>query len=187
MQKALSSARLLLVQTGSTQLHGDYPRWFERTLGFEMPVVRAHDGERLGPALDRVRPRGIIVTGSPLSVTENAPWMLQLGEDALFAWAAGAEIEVQATHVDAVDPLPAGATVLASNENSAAQAYRLSETVAGVQFHPELWPAALRDLIFSRREKLAAEGLDAEALAAQVREVEASAILRAFAVQAERA
>jgi GMP synthase (glutamine-hydrolysing) len=239
MQKGLSSPRLLIIQTGSTQLHGDYPHWFERTLGFEMAVLRAHEGEQLGPALDRVRPRGIIVSGSPLSVTEKAPWMLRLGEDllragargtpvlgvcfghqllaraaggdvvenprgreigtvrvqltepgrkdVLFAWASGAEIEVQATHVDAVDPLPPGATVLASNENTAAQAYRLSETIAAVQFHPELWDAAMRDLILSRREKLAAEGLDAGALAAQVREVEASAILRAFAGQAERA
>ena len=238
MQDRLSVARLLVVQTGSTHLRGDYPRWFERALGFEMPVVRAHAGERLGPALDRVRPQGIIVTGSPLSVIEKTPWMLQLGDDLLrvgeqgtpvlgvcfghqllarasggdvvqnpggreigtvrvqltdagrkdllFAWAGGPEIEVQATHVDAVDPLPAAATVLASNENTAAQAYRLSETVAGVQFHPELWAAAMRDLILSRRDKLAAEGRDALALAAQVREVEAGAVLRAFAAQAQR-
>src|SRR5919202_2760139 len=210
MERGMSTPRLLVVQTGTTHLHGDYPRWFERTLGFEMPVVRAHEGEKLQAALDRVRPRGIIVTGSPLSVTERAPWMLQLGEellragaagtpvlgvcfghqllaraaggdvivnprgreigtvrvqltdagrrDVLFAWARATEIEVQATHLDAVDPLPPGATVLASNENTAAQAYRLSETVAGVQFHPELWAQAMRDLILSRRDKLAAEG-----------------------------
>jgi GMP synthase (glutamine-hydrolysing) len=239
MQDRLSSPRLLVVQTGTTHLHGDYPRWFERTLGFEMPVVRAHAGEKLPDALDRIRPRGIIVTGSPLSVTERAPWMLQLGDellragargipvlgvcfghqllaraaggdvvvnprgreigtvavqlteagrrDLLFAWARGTEIEVQATHLDAVDPLPPGATVLASNENSAVQAYRLSETVAGVQFHPELWPQAMRDLILSRRDKLAAEGRDADAIAAQVHEVEAGEILRAFAAQAEKA
>jgi len=239
MQDRLSVARLLVVQTGSTHPHGDYPRWFERALGFEMPVVRAHAAERLGPALDRVRPQGIIVTGSPLSVIEKTPWMLQLGDDLLragergtpvlgvcfghqllarasggdvvqnprgreigtvrvqltdagrkdllFAWAGGPEIEVQATHIDAVDPLPAAATVLASNENSAAQAYRLSETIAGVQFHPELWAAAMRDLILSRRDKLAAEGRDALALAAQVREVEAGAVLRAFAAQAQQA
>jgi GMP synthase (glutamine-hydrolysing) len=238
MQRRLSIARLLIVQTGSTHLHGDYPRWFERALGFEMPVVRAHAGERLGPALDRVRPQGIIVTGSPLSVMEGAPWMLQLGgdllrvgaggtpvlgvcfghqllarasggdvvqnprgreigtvrvqltdagrKDLLFAWAGGPEIEVQATHVDAVDPLPAGATVLASNENTAAQAYRLSETVAGVQFHPELWAAAMRDLILSRRDKITLEGMDADELAAQVHEVEAGAVLRAFAAQARQ-
>lgn len=238
MQDRLSAARLLIVQTGSTRLHGDYPRWFERALGFEMPVVRAHAGEQLGPALDRARPQGIIVTGSPLSVIEKAPWMLRLGDDLLragergtpvlgvcfghqllaraaggdvvqnprgreigtvsvqltdagrkdplFAWAGGPEIQVQATHVDAVDPLPAAATVLASNENTAAQAYRLSETVAGVQFHPELWGAAMRDLILSRRDKLAAEGRDPEALSARVREVEAGAVLRAFAAQAQQ-
>jgi GMP synthase (glutamine-hydrolysing) len=238
MQDRLSAARLLIVQTGSTRLHGDYPRWFERALGFEMPVVRAHAGEQLEPALDRARPQGIIVTGSPLSVIEKAPWMLQLGDDLLragergtpvlgvcfghqllaraaggdvvqnprgreigtvsvqltdagrkdplFAWAGGPEIQVQATHVDAVDPLPAAATVLASNENTAAQAYRLSETVAGVQFHPELWGAAMRDLILSRRDKLDAEGRDPEALSARVREVEAGAVLRAFAAQAQQ-
>jgi GMP synthase (glutamine-hydrolysing) len=91
---------------------------------------------------------------------------------------------VQATHVDAVDPLPPGAVILASNENSIAQAYRLSETVAAVQFHPELWAEAMRDLITSRRDKLQAEGMDATALAEQVREVRAGEILRAFAEQA---
>jgi GMP synthase (glutamine-hydrolysing) len=194
-----------------------------------MPVVRAHQGEKLGPALDRERPQGIIVTGSPLSVTEKAPWMLELGDallrleipvlgvcfghqllaraaggdvvlnprgreigtvsiklteagrrDPLFAWASEDEIEVQATHLDAVDPLPPGATILASNENCAAQAYRLSETVAGVQFHPELWAEAMRDLILSRRDKLLAEGRDPLALAAQVHEVAAGKILEAF-------
>src|SRR5438309_3021778 len=223
MQSRLSIARLLIVQTGSTHLHGDYPRWFERALGFEMPLIRAHAGERLGSALDRVRPQGIIVTGSPLSVIEKAPWMLQFGDDLLrvgaagtpvlgvcfghqllaraaggnvvlnprgreigtvrvqlteagrrdplFAWAGADSIEVQATHLDAVDPLPPGATVLASNENCAVQAYRLSETVAGVQFHPELWAQAMRDLILSRKEKLLAEGRDASALASAVHEV----------------
>ena len=224
---------LLIVQTGTTTLHGDYPAWFARALGAQMPVVRAHDGEKLRPALDRVKPAGIIVTGSPLSVIERAPWMLELGQellrldipvlgvcfghqllakaaggdvvlnprgreigtvkvkltaagrrDPLFAWASSQEIEVQATHLDAVDPLPPGATLLASNENCAAQAFRLSETHAGVQFHPELWPDAMRDLIFSRAEKLRAEGSDPAALAAQVREVAAGNILRAFAAQA---
>ena len=236
MQRGLSSARLLIVQTGTTHLHGDYPRWFERTLGFEMPLLRAHAGERLGPALDRLRPQGIIVTGSPLSVVEQATWMEDLGDDLLragargtpvlgvcfghqllaraaggkvvlnpagreigtvrvqltaagrkdllFSWAHGDEIEVQATHLDAVDPLPAGAAVLASNENSAAQAFRLSETVAGVQFHPELWAEAMRDLILSRRDKIAAEGGSADEIAARVREVDAGKVLEAFAAQA---
>ena len=229
------SGPLLIVQTGTTQLHGDYPAWFERALGIAMPVVRAHQGEKLGPVLDRVRPRGVIVTGSPLSVIDEAPWMLELGDellrlgargtpvlgvcfghqllahvaggrvvvnprgreigtvrvqltaagqrDPLFAWAEADSIEVQATHCDAVDPLPPGATVLASNENCVAQAFRLSETVAGVQFHPELWAEAMRDLIFSREEKLEEEGLDPRLFAAGVHEVEAGRILHAFSDQ----
>ncbi|MGZ6141813.1 MAG: glutamine amidotransferase-related protein [Myxococcales bacterium] len=228
--------RLLIVQTGTTPLHGDYPAWFERALGFPMPVVKAHQGEKLLPALDRERPQGVVVTGSPLSVTERAPWMLELGEDLLrigargtpvlgvcfghqllaraaggevvvnprgreigtvsvrlteagrrdplFAWASGDEIEVQATHLDAVDPLPPDAALLASNENCAAQAFRLSQAIACVQFHPELWAEAMRDLILSRREKLVAEGRDPAAIAAQVREVAAGNILRAFAAEA---
>src|SRR5260370_24015591 len=177
---------ILLVQTGTTHLHGDYPRWFERALGRPMPVGRAHAGEKLGRALEAHRPAGVIVTGSPLSVTSGERWMLELGSellragsrgtpvlgvcfgqqllaraaggnvivnprgreigtvrvqlseagrrDPLFAWASSESIEVQATHLDAVDPLPPGATVLASHENCSVQAYRLSEAVAGVQF-----------------------------------------------------
>src|SRR5881392_655708 len=157
---------ILIVQTGTTRLHGDYPAWFERALGRRMPVVRAHQGEKLQAGIDLHKPDGVIVTGSPLSVMEKAPWMLELGQDllrlsmpvlgvcfghqllakaaggevvlnprgreigtvrvqlteagrkdVLFAsWADRAEIEVQATHLDAVDPLPPGAQVLASNE-----------------------------------------------------------------------
>jgi GMP synthase (glutamine-hydrolysing) len=219
--------RLLIVQTGTTDLHGDYPAWFERALGLSMPVVRAFAGEQLQAGLDRHQPRGIIVSGSPLSVIDEAPWMLELGEalleldipvlgvcfghqllaraaggrvvlnprgreigtvsveltdagrrDPLFAWAGSDEVEVQATHTDAVDPLPPGATLLASNENSAVQAFRLSETHAGVQFHPELWAVAMRDLIDSRRQKLLAEGRDPAKIA--VHEVAAGEILKAF-------
>ncbi|TMA29035.1 MAG: GMP synthase [Deltaproteobacteria bacterium] len=232
----MTDPRLLIVQTGTTTLHGDYPAWFERALGFAMPVLKAHQGEKLAPSLERLRPQGIIVTGSPLSVTEKAPWMLRLGDDLLrigargvpvlgvcfghqllaraaggevvlnprgreigtvhvqlteagrrdplFAWAGQTDIEVQATHLDAVDPLPRGATLLASNENSAAQAFRLSQTVAAVQFHPELWPEAMRDLIESRKDKLAEEGLDAQKLRSNVREVRAGEVLQAFARQA---
>ena len=94
---------------------------------------------------------------------------------------------MHATHLDAVDPPPPRATLLASNENCAAQAFRLSETVAAVQFHPELWAAAMRELLLSRRDKLLAEGRDPAALAARVHEVEAGRILEAFADQSSRA
>jgi GMP synthase (glutamine-hydrolysing) len=226
-------ANILIVQTGTAapelvKDHGDYPAWFQQSLGEKYTVIRAHEGEKMPSGT----PQGIIVTGSPLSVTEKAPWMLDLGDallragergaqvlgvcfghqllakaaggevilnprgreigtvsvqltqagrrDPLFAWAQGGEIEVQATHVDAVDPLPPDATLLASNENCAAQAYRLSPTVAGVQFHPEVPPAALRDLILSRADKIRSEGRDPRQLAEQVRETQSHRLLEAF-------
>ena len=109
--------------------------------------------------------------------------------DPLFSWARSQpldRLEVQATHLDAVDPLPPGATILAGNENTPAQAVRLSETVAGVQFHPELRPEALKALIESRAEKIKAEGGDPDKLAARVRKTEGKEILRAFAEQCGR-
>lgn len=246
----MSNPRVLIVQTGTAAeqvraAHGDYPDWFSRALAndAEFSVLRAHEGERLdAQALSRHKARGILVTGSPLSVTERAPWMEELGaallrqgkegtqvlgvcfgeqllgvaaggdviknprgreigtvkiqltpagrRDPLFRWADASdngEFEMQATHVDAVSPLPPGATLLASNENTASQAFRLSETVAGVQFHPELSPEAMRDLISSREEALKAEGLNANALRAAVRPASGKQLLRAWIDQVRKA
>jgi GMP synthase (glutamine-hydrolysing) len=110
-------------------------------------------------------------------------------KDPLFSW-AGAEtsqIDVQATHTEAVLPPPKRATLLASNEICATQALRFSETVASVQFHPELEPQALRALIRSRAEQLRGEGLDPVGLEASVRETDGRRILRAFAEQVRHA
>ena len=94
--------------------------------------------------------------------------------------------EVQATHGDSVDPVPPGATLLASNEKCATQALRLSDAVASVQFHPELRADTLRDLIDSRAGDLRSEGLDPAPLRAGVRETESARLLRAFADEARR-
>ncbi|MFL5360246.1 MAG: glutamine amidotransferase [Myxococcales bacterium] len=227
---------LLVVQTGTAakdlvERHGDYPDWFEEALGAKLRLVRAHQGERLTelPA----GTKGIIVSGSPLSLTEPEPWMDELGdrllrlgaagvpvlgvcfghqllgrasganvvrnpkgreigtvrvqltpegrEDPLFAWSRSGEIAVQATHIDVVDKLPKGAKLLASNEVCATQAFRLSETVASVQFHPEISPEVMRDLIGSRAEIIRAEGGDPVRLRREVRESNGAKILRAFA------
>ncbi|GAC1550190.1 MAG: glutamine amidotransferase [Myxococcales bacterium] len=242
--------RILIVQTGTAgglvAEHGDYPDWFRRALGAgedELPVLRAAPevgGERFDrDGLFRSKARGILVTGSPHSVSERAPWMddlagelLRAGEmgtpvlgvcfghqllgkaaggdvqqnprgreigtvpvqlteagrkDPLFSWAESTRIDVQATHLDAVLPLPPRATLLGSNENCASQAMRLSETVATVQFHPEVAPQALRALIRARAGKLRGEGLDPDAIEAAVRDTDGAKILRAFADQVRRA
>jgi GMP synthase (glutamine-hydrolysing) len=237
----MSIPRLLIVQTGTAareivERHGDYPDWFEQALGAELPVLRAHAGHELGDLPPGTK--GVLVTGSPLSLTRPEPWMDELGRrlqrlgeagvpvlgvcfghqllgraaganvipnprgreigtvrvqltpegrrDPLFAWAPEGEIEVQATHCDSLDAPPRGATLLASNEKCATQALRYSETVASVQFHPELHPDAVRDLIASRAGAIRAEGGDPDELRAAVRETASAAILRAFADQARR-
>jgi GMP synthase (glutamine-hydrolysing) len=235
----MSTSRLpeiLVVQTGTAakdlvERHGDYPDWFEQTLEAKLRLVRAHEGERLTelPA----GTKGIIVSGSPLSLTQPEPWMDELGDrllrlgaagvpvlgvcfghqllgrasganvirnpkgreigtvrvqltpegrnDPLFAWSGGGEIAVQATHLDVVDKLPEGAKLLASNEVCATQAFRFSETVASVQFHPEISPDVMRDLIAGRAEAIRAEGGDPVRFRREVRETEGAKILRAFA------
>jgi GMP synthase (glutamine-hydrolysing) len=242
----MSTSRLLpevlIVQTGTAAKdlapkHGDYPDWFEQALGAKLPVLRAHEGETLADLPRGIK--GIIVSGSPLSLLSPEPWMdeladrlLRLGSagvpvlgvcfghqllgraagspvlrnpkgreigtvrvqltpegriDPLFDWSQDGEIAVQATHVDVIDPIPQGATLLASNEACATQAFRLSETVAAVQFHPELSAETLRDLITSRAEAIRKEGGDPVRLRREVRETESAKILHAFADQARHA
>lgn len=241
----MSTARLpdlLIVQTGTASRdlvakHGDYPDWFEQALGARLRLVRAHEGERLAdlPA----GTKGILVSGSPLSLTSPEPWMDDLSDrllrigasgvpvlgvcfghqllgrasgsnvllnpkgreigtvrvqltpegrtDPLFGWAESGEIAVQATHSDAVDLVPEGATLLASNEVCATQAFRLSETIASVQFHPEISPEIMRDLIAGRADAIRAEGGDPARLRREVRDTESAKILRAFADLARHA
>jgi len=238
----MSIPRLVVVQTGTAapeivRQRGDYPEWFNRALGAELPVVRAHLGEALElPA----GTQGVLVSGSPLSLTQPEPWMddvaeelLRIGERGtpvlgvcfghqLIGRAAGSQVvrnpkgreigtvrvqltaagrtdplfrgwvpedgfvEVQATHCDSVDPVPASATLLASNERCATQALRFSDAVASVQFHPELRPETLRALIDSRAGALRGEGLDPDSLRADVRETASAQLLRAFAREARR-
>jgi GMP synthase (glutamine-hydrolysing) len=240
--------RILIVQTGTAgalaERHGDYPAWFQRALGDAADasvLLRADQGERLdSEVLFRSRARGVIVTGSPLSVLAPAPWMEPLGEelhrlgrkgvpvlgvcfghqllcraagveivknprgrelgtvrvqltaegrkDPLFAWAGDDDRPlVQATHADAVYPVPMGATLLASNENTPVQAVRFSDAVASIQFHPELWPQALSDLILDGADVARAEGLDPTALEQGVQETRSADLLKAFAEQVGRA
>jgi len=60
----------------------------------------------------------------------------------------------QATHQDFIETLPDEALVLAGNDTSPVQAFRVGARVWGVQFHPEATPAILEDLIRERRELL---------------------------------
>jgi GMP synthase (glutamine-hydrolysing) len=69
-----------------------------------------------------------------------------------------------ATHVDTVARLPPGARVLGRTKLEPHAVVRFSETVWGVQFHPEMDRAIVRRYLNVRRRLLQSEGLDADAL-----------------------
>jgi GMP synthase (glutamine-hydrolysing) len=107
-----------------------------------------------------------------------------------------ARFDALATHEDEVVALPRGATVLAFNGWSRVQAFRVAGNVRGVQFHPELDPAAMAAIAAARAEALAVEararGEDprdaARTLAAGLRATPAGArILKNFAALCARA
>jgi GMP synthase (glutamine-hydrolysing) len=79
---------VLVLKSGSTSApvrvaFGDYDRWFAAALsrcGCKVRVVDAHLGERL-PARARAFD-GVIITGSPHSVLDGAPWMRRVADHA---------------------------------------------------------------------------------------------------------
>jgi GMP synthase (glutamine-hydrolysing) len=99
-------------------------------------------------------PRGREIGTVPLEIVEDDPLLA----------AACSPLEVNAIHVDTVGRLPPGARVLARTALEPHAALRFSESAWGVQFHPEADAEILRDTIDVRRELLAREGLDPDAL-----------------------
>ncbi len=67
--------RVLLLKPGVTSSRavlGDYEHWFSRACGVELHTVELHAGES-PPSIDDFE--AVIMTGSPLSVTQPAEWM----------------------------------------------------------------------------------------------------------------
>jgi GMP synthase (glutamine-hydrolysing) len=110
-------------------------------------------GQALGGEVIR-NPRGREIGTVSLEIVEDDPLLA----------AARSPLEVNAIHVDTVGRLPRGARVLARTALEPHAALRFSESAWGVQFHPEADAEILRDTIDVRRELLAREGLDPDAL-----------------------
>jgi GMP synthase (glutamine-hydrolysing) len=68
------------------------------------------------------------------------------------------------THIDTVIRLPPGAVGLASSPLEDYHAIRFTPTCYGVQFHPEIDAEVMRGYVETRREILASEGFDVEAM-----------------------
>lgn len=58
-----------------------------------------------------------------------------------------AVFEAQAAHNDHVVEIPPGAEILAFNDHSPVQAFRIGHKIHGVQFHPEVTAPIMRDMI----------------------------------------
>lgn len=198
--------RVLVLQCGTThpgvvERHGDYTDWFKARLPAEVEICRVFAGEEPPEMSDY---DGVLLTGSPLSVRDEAPWMAAVGRKALAAAEAGTPVlgvcfghqllgellggrveqnprglevgTVQVTQTEAgrQDPLfegvppvssfnathrdilvrpPEGATLLASNENTAWQAFAVGDRLRCVQFHPELAPEPMATLMAMRGQQ----------------------------------
>ncbi|MBT37202.1 MAG: GMP synthase [Deltaproteobacteria bacterium] len=89
---------------------------------------------------------------------------------------------VQATHVESVLELPAGARRLAESGLDANHAFAVGERAWGLQFHPEFDADVMQAYLAARREILRSEGIDPERLERRVEESpHGSELLRRFA------
>jgi GMP synthase (glutamine-hydrolysing) len=94
---------------------------------------------------------------------------------------------VNMTHVDTVTRLPPGARVLARTALDRHAAVRFSESVWGVQFHPEIDGGVLREYVSARRAPLLSEGLDPDGILGAARDTPAGAgVLRRFGESVSR-
>jgi GMP synthase (glutamine-hydrolysing) len=175
-----------IVVTGSPALVTDREPWSERTAAWLRQVVEAgtpllgicYGHQLLAHALGgRVEqsPRGREIGTVALDVSEQA------ADDALLQVLSNGDL-AHASHVQSVTELPPGARLLASTRLDPNHAFAVGDRAFGVQFHPEFDADVIRGYLEGRREIIAAEGLDFDALHGAVREAPCGpTLLRRFA------
>lgn len=178
-----------VVVTGSSSMVTDREPWSERTGRWLLEVLRAdtpllavcYGHQLLVDALGgRVgdNPKGREIGTSDVRLLDAAD------NDPLFQ-GFESPLHVPTTHRQSILELPQGLTLLASNPHDAYQAYRAGARAWGIQFHPEFSADIIREYLHARRERLLAEGLDADRLAAQARQTDhGTRLLRRFAALA---
>lgn len=117
-------------------------------------------------------PRGREIGTVSIEVTGDDPALWPGGSTA-------AAFSANATHVDSVVRLPPGAVALARSGLDDHQAVRFAARCHSVQFHPEVDADVMRSYVDARREILAREGFDVEALVGRIDDgVGATEVLR---------
>lgn len=157
-----------IIVTGSAAMVTDKEPWSVRLCAW-LPEAVARNVPTLGICYGhqalaeamggRVQknPRGREIGTISVELTEAAK------NDAIFS-ALPPRIEVQATHLEAVTELPKGARVLGFNEKDTYQAFAIGANAWGVQFHPEFSSEVIRTYLEVRRDVIAKEGTDVDAL-----------------------
>ena len=180
-----------VVITGSSAMVSERESWSERTAGWLASVVDA-----CVPTLGICYGHQLLAHGLGGEVGRN-PNGREIGTievdlraaagDELLGELAGLQL-FQATHVESVLELPPGAERLGSNAMDPNHAFRIGPSTWGVQFHPEFDADVMRGYLEARREVLAEESLDADALIAATRETPAGdALLARFGALVEAA
>ncbi len=163
----ISGARLGIVVTGSSHSVTERAPWMLRAeawlreaVGSGVPVFGICFGHQLlAQALGGhvvKNPRGREIGTVEIETLRAA------GDDPVFQ-GLPSRFEVNATHVDTVERLPAGATLLSRTPLEPHAAFRLG-SAWGVQFHPEIDGDVMRRYIHARRAILAEESIDWERL-----------------------
>jgi GMP synthase (glutamine-hydrolysing) len=181
-----------VVVTGSSAMVSERLEWSERTGAWLVEAVRSGT-----PVLGLCYGHQLLVQalGGRVGPNPNGREMgtvaVRFSEDARDDPLLGAVPSVapfQATHVESVLSLPEGVRGLAGTSLDPHSVYAVSpgrgEPVRawGVQFHPEFDASIMRAYLTHRREILADEGFDPDALLAAVQETpEGDSLLRRFA------
>jgi GMP synthase (glutamine-hydrolysing) len=157
-----------LVVTGSPEHLGDRKDWMLRGLDYLRGAVAARlptlgicfGHQMLGEALGgrvATNPRGReIGTVAITSYTDNP--LLRREEP----------FTANMSHLDSIVSLPEGALVLASTAQEPNALVRFTNTTWGVQFHPEMDAAIVRQYVLARAAAIEAEGQRVDALLSEL-------------------
>lgn len=175
-----------VVVTGSAAMVTSREPWSEMTgawlasaVAAETPVLGICYGHQLladalGGRVGR-NPRGREIGTVAVQLTDAG------AEDPLLG-VLPRDFQVQATHLESVLELPPQARLLAGNRADPHQAFVIGPHAWAVQFHPELDADAIRGYIEGRREIIAREGQDPDALLARTADTDhGHQLLRRFA------